>query len=384
VSTFKVSTLPAPHAEPEVRVQEKPVTPPDGLLLRVEYSGVCATDLHIAEGHIPGYSYPSTLGHEVCGIVEEIGPEFGADVTGRPVKAGDRVAVMPATPCGRCTACRHGGPYPDCADWDVIGFSNPERRRAGGGWGQYVLCNGRARVFVSDAPPENVVLAEPAATAAEGLLRAGFRFGDSVLVQGTGTVGLLAIAIAVRGGASTVAAIGGPARRLAIARELGASTVVNIGELPDPEARRDAVLAGSPQGQGYHIVVECAGVPSAVPEGFGYLRRGGCFVELGHFSDVGPAEINPYRHILSRDARMVSSSGYTPESFGRALYVTERLGDYAGTLITHRLPLERAGDALRALKPENSWQLDGVEVGKLVIDPWARAESPSAGGPAND
>jgi len=371
VHTFKVSTLPAADGEPEVREQQVPETPHDGLLIRVEYSGVCATDLHIAQGHIPGYDYPSTLGHEVCGIVEQIGPDFGADVTGRPINRGDRVAVMPATPCGRCTPCRQGGRYPNCDNWDVIGFSNPDKRPAGGGWGQYVLCNGRSRVFVSDAPAENVVLAEPAATPVEGLLRAGFTFGDSVLVQGTGTVGLLAIAIASLGGARTVAAIGGPARRLGIAQELGSDTVVNIGELKDPEARRDAVMAGSPQGQGYDIVVECAGVPSAVPEGFGYLRRGGCFVELGHFSDVGSIEINPYTHILSRDARMVSSSGYTPDSFGRALRLVEKLGDRAGTLITHRLPLERAGDALRALRPENKWQLDGVEVGKLVIDPWA-------------
>jgi L-iditol 2-dehydrogenase len=371
VTRFKVSTLPAAHGEPEVREQEKPRVPVDGLLVRVELSGVCATDLHIALGHIPGYSYPSTLGHEVCGIVEEIGPDFGDDVTGRNIKEGDRVAIMPATPCGHCSACRFGGPYPNCEHWDVIGFSNPDERPAGGGWGQYVLCNGRTRVLVSDAPAESAVLAEPAATPLEGLMRAGFRVGDSVLVQGTGTVGLLAIAIAFEGGASTVAAIGGPARRLSIAKVLGASTVVNIGEFVNAAARREAVLAGSPRGGGYDIVVECAGVPSTVPEGLGYLRRGGCFVELGHFSDVGSVEINPYRDILSRDARIVSSSGYTPDSFRRALGVVEKLGDRAAELITHRLPLERAGDALRALRPESKWQLDGVDVGKIVIDPWA-------------
>jgi L-iditol 2-dehydrogenase len=369
--TFNVSTLPAAHAEPEVREQQKPAVPADGVLIRVEYAGVCATDLHIADGHIPGYDYPSTLGHEVCGIVEEIGAGFGCDVTGRRIRVGERVAIMPATPCGRCTPCRAGGRYPECDNWDVIGFSNPDKRPAGGGWGQYVLCNGRARLFVSAAPPENVVLAEPAATPVEGLLRAGFKLGDSVLVQGTGTVGLLAIAIAARGGASTITAIGGPARRLEIARDLGAAVVVNIADHSDAAARHDAVMAASPQGRGYDLVVECAGVPSTVPEGLGYLRRGGCFVELGHFSDVGAVEINPYQHVLSRDARMVSSSGYTPDSFSRALRVVEGLGDRAATLITHRLPLTRAGDALRALRPENKWQLDGVEVGKLVIDPWA-------------
>lgn len=293
MSGFDVSTLPAAHAVPEVRRQEFPSTPPGGLRVRVECCGVCATDLHIAEGHIPGFDYPSTLGHEVCGIVEDIDPAFGTDVTGRSIVAGDRVAVMPATPCGRCAACRYSGRYPNCENWDVIGFSNPDKRPAGGGWGQYIVLNERARVFVSEAPPENVVLAEPAATPVEGLLRAGFAFGDAVLVQGTGTVGLLAIAIAAMGGASTIAAIGGPPRRLRIARELGADTTVDIGALVDPAARRESVLAASPRGRGFDYVVECAGVPSTLPEGFGYLRRGGCFVELGHFSDVGTVESTP-------------------------------------------------------------------------------------------
>lgn len=368
--TFRFSTLTAAGGDFEVRNQPIPAVPEDGLLVRVELGGVCATDLHIALGHIPGHAYPSALGHEVAGIVEHVGPAFGKDVRGVPVRAGDRVAVMPATPCGHCGTCKAASQYPGCENYDVIGFSNPEARPASGGWGQYVLLNGRARVFVSDAPAENVVLAEPAATPIEGLMRAGFRLGDSVLVQGTGTVGLLAIAAAALGGASTIATIGGPARRLEIARELGAEHTVDIGEMRDPEARREAVLAASPNGLGFDYVVECAGVPSTVPEGFGYLARGGCFVELGHFSDVGSVEINPYQHILSRDARMVSSSGYSPDSFARALTMVERLGAKASSLITHRLPIERAADAINALQPASRWRLDDVEVGKIVIDPW--------------
>ncbi|MCM2387608.1 zinc-dependent alcohol dehydrogenase [Streptomyces albipurpureus] len=368
--TFRASVLDRAGGTFDVREFERPEVPRDGALIRVEYTGVCATDLHIMLGHIPGYEYPSTLGHEVCGVVEEVGADFGGDVRGVPVSAGARVAVMPATPCGHCTACKAGSRYPDCENWDVVGFSNPDARPAGGGWGQYVLVNRRARLFVSEAPAVNVVLAEPASTPVEGLIRAGFRFGDSVLVQGTGTVGLLAIAAAAFGGASTVAAIGGPARRLEIARELGASTTVDIAGMRDPEARKAAVMAASPNGRGFDHVIECAGVPSTIPEGLGYLTRGGCYVELGHFSDVGPVEINPYHHILSRDARLVSSSGYTPDSFARAMTLVERLGDKARDLVTHVLPLERVGDAVSALQPANGWTLDGVEVGKIVIDPW--------------
>ncbi len=370
MAIFKVPTLTAAHGTPTVQEQSLPEAPAKGLLVKVELAGICATDLHIAEGHIPGFSFPVTLGHEVCGVVEEVGLGFGTDVYGAHVKVGDRVVIMPATPCGHCAACLQASRYPSCENWDVIGFSNPEVRGAGGGWGQYVVCGPRTRVFVTTAPAEVAVFAEPAATPVEGLSRAGFRFGDSVLVQGTGTVGLLAIAVAVAGGADRVVAIGGPRMRLDLALALGASQVVDISELRDPEARRSDVLNASREGNGYDVVVECAGVPSTVPEGFGYLRRGGVFVELGHFSDVGTVPLNPYRDILSRDARMVSSSGYTADSFGRALGVVEKLGQLAADLITHRLPMSRAGDALQSLTPKAGWVLDGRAVGKLVIDPW--------------
>jgi len=367
---FHASVLDEPGGTLVTREFERPNTPVDGALVRVEYSGVCASDLHIVLGDIPGQGYPVSLGHEICGIIEEVGPDFGADVRGVPVTVGSRVAGMPATPCGTCASCRSQSRYPACENYDVLGFSDPYVRPVSGGWGQYVLLSPKARVFVSEAPAANVVLAEPASTPVEGLVRSGFTFGDSVLVQGTGTVGLLAIAAAVFAGASTVAAIGGPPRRLEIARELGASATVDIGSLKDPSARRSAVMEASPAGQGFDHVIECAGVPSTVPEGFGYLKRGGCFIELGHFSDVGEVPLNPYEHMLSRDARMVSSSGYTPDSFARALIIVERLGDLASDLVTHALPLSRADDAVRALQPKNGWKLDGTEVGKIVIDPW--------------
>lgn len=338
--------------------------------MRVDLAGVCATDLHIAEGHVPDFDYPVALGHELCGVLEHVGGDFGPDVRGRHLEPGQRVAVMPATPCGRCRACRAAGPVPACDGWDVLGFSNPSQRPAGGGWGQYVTAPAPARLFVTEAPPEVAVLAEPAATPVEGLLRAGFRLGDSVLVQGTGTVGLLAVAVVVTGGASRVVAIGGPARRLELARALGAVATVDIADLHDLDDRRNVVLDASPGGRGYDLVVECAGVPSTVPEGLGYLASGGTFLELGHFSDAGDVAINPYRHLLSRDARVIASSGYTPGAFGRALGLCERLGTDVAQLITHRLPLERAGDALHALTPDGGWRLDGDEVGKLVIDPW--------------
>jgi len=367
----RVVTLSAPNGPLEVREQSVPPVLDDQLLVRVELAGVCATDLHIQRGHIPDFGYPATLGHELVGTVERLGAGFGTDVTGRRLAVGDRVVVMPATPDGTCPSCRRGSRVPACDGWDVIGFANPDERPAGGGWGQYVLCtSARARVFVTEAPAEVTVLTEPAATPVEGLTRAGLGYGDSVLVQGTGTIGLLAIAAARALGAGHITAIGGPARRLEIARALGADTVVDIGEVRDGAVRIEQVTAASPGGLGHDVVMECAGVPSTLAEGLSCLAAGGTYIELGHFSDVGDASINPYRHLLSRDARLVAVSGYTPDAFRKALRVVERLGDAAAALVTHRLPLDRAQDAVDALSPEGGYRLDGTEVGKIVIDPW--------------
>lgn len=367
----RVVTLPAPNAPLEVREQPLPPVLDDQLLVRVELAGVCATDLHIQRGHIPDFVYPSTLGHELVGTVERLGPDFGTDVTGSALAVGDRVVVMPATPDGTCPSCRRGGRLPACDGWDVIGFSDPGTRPAGGGWGQYVLCtSARARVFFTGASAEVGVLTEPAATPVEGLTRAGLGYGDSVLVQGTGTIGLLAIAAARAFGAGRITAIGGPARRLEIARSLGADEVIDIAGVPDSATRIEQAVAASPHGLGYDVVMECAGVPSTLAEGLSCLASGGTYIELGHFSDVGDATINPYQHLLSRDARLVAVSGYTPDAFRRALRVVENLGEAAASLITHRLPLDRAQDAVDALSPEGGYRLDGEAVGKIVIDPW--------------
>lgn len=370
METNKVVTLDRPGGALSVREQPMPKPQRDNLLVRVELSGVCATDLHIYQGDIPGFRYPVTPGHEIVGTVAEAGEDFTSDVTGRAVHPGDRVVVMPATPDGTCPSCRRAGPVPDCDNFDVIGFSVPEERRAGGGWGQYVLCNSsRARVFVTEANPEAAVLAEPASTPVEGMRRGGVTFGDSVLVQGTGTIGLLAVAAAKALGAARVVAIGGPERRLRIAEELGADTTISIEGTPDPGERVELARAASPGGLGFDAVAECVGAPAVLPEGLSCLRKGGTYLELGHFSDVGEATINPYRHLLAKDARLVAVSGYTPESFHRALLMVERLGTAAESLVTHRLPMSRAREAVNALAPGRRYMLDGSEVGKIVIDP---------------
>jgi threonine dehydrogenase-like Zn-dependent dehydrogenase len=86
---------------------------------------------------------------------------------------------------------------------------------------------------------------------------------------------------------------------------------------------------------------------------------------------VGGVDLNPYHHLLSRDVKLMASSGYSAVSFRKALQLTEELASPLGQLVTHVLPLSRTLDAITALTPEQGWKLDGREAGKITLDPWA-------------
>ena len=101
---------------------------------RAPASGVCATDTHIYKGEVPGIPYPVVMGHEFVGTIARLGSGVTHDTEGKPVREGDRVVPMPATPCGVCYECVvQPGPVVNCDSYDVIGFSDKNLTRWPGG-----------------------------------------------------------------------------------------------------------------------------------------------------------------------------------------------------------------------------------------------------------
>jgi threonine dehydrogenase-like Zn-dependent dehydrogenase len=139
----------------------------------------------------------------------------------------------------------------------------------------------------------------------------------------------------------------------------------------DSEERIRLVKEATVGGRGVDVAIEAAGVPSAVIEGIRCLRNGGRYCELGHFSDVGTVPINPWSHMLANNITLVGSSGYSPLHFIQSLRLLERRAFPYELLVTHRLPIERARDAVLSLTPEYGWKIDGVEVGKVTVNPSA-------------
>jgi L-iditol 2-dehydrogenase len=198
-------------------------------------------------------------------------------------------------------------------------------------------------------------------TAVHGVERAPVMWGDVVVIQGAGPVGLAALALAKHSGASRIIVVGAPDHRLALARTFGADATVSIEQFADTAARRDAVLKQTGP-HGADIVIEAVGYPAAVPEGFELCRDGGTYLVLGQYANAGNVEFNPHT-ITRKQLSVVGSWAFEPRHVDKALSLlaeTEWKHHFARQ-VTHRFPLERASEALDTVRQHRS--------GKAVIVP---------------
>jgi threonine dehydrogenase-like Zn-dependent dehydrogenase len=321
---IRVTTYAGPGAEPVMNEVPWPRIPPKGALIKIGACGVCGTDQHILKGHWPKpLPWPFTLGHELAGVIAEIGGELKTDFMGKPIGVGSKLMLPPLMPCGRCDWCLH---YPETANKCLtpvyygryLGFDRPPH--LWGGWAEYVYADlGELPGTKIYKLPDDMSLllgslSEPLTSCIRAFNRAakagGFRWNDTVVIQGTGPIGILAIAAAQEMGAGRVIAVGAPEEpRLMLAREFGAEATVNIEEIQTSEARIEAVrdIVG---GYGADLVMDCSGHPSAGPEGIEFLRDGGTYVEMGQFTDAGSIQTNWHR-ICTKDLNVLGSWAFT-------------------------------------------------------------------------
>jgi len=194
------------------------------------------------------------------------------------------------------------------------------------------------------------------------LERAALRPGDTVVVQGTGAVGLSAIALARLSAASTIVAIGAPAERLDLARRMGADEVLDI-TATTADQRLERVRALT-HGEGTDVVMEAAGAASAVPEGLDLARDGGRYVIAGHYTDAGDTTINAHRQINRKHLEIRGCWGSEAGHFLRALSLLER---YAARVPWREVggrtyPLDKLNDALA--------DAESMRITKALVDPW--------------
>jgi threonine dehydrogenase-like Zn-dependent dehydrogenase len=336
----RVVTFDGPGTDPVIREVPRPRVPSHAALIEIAACGVCGTDLHILQGHWPApLPWPLTLGHELAGVVVEIGEELTSDFMGRPLSVGTKVMLPPLMPCGRCYYCVH---YPQTANKCLepvyygryIGFERPPHLWGGFSEMVYVdldaLPGTKIYRLPDDMPLQLATLSEPLTSCVRALDRAqrigAFRAGDTVVIQGSGPIGVLALVAAQEMGAGRVIVVGGPqVPRLDICRCFGADATVSIDEYQTP-SERVRVVREIVGGFGADLVMDCAGHPSAGPEGIEMLRNGGTYVEMGQFTDAGAIETNWHR-MCTKDLTILGSWGFTANDIPIGIAMAERTRD---------------------------------------------------------
>lgn len=331
----------------EIREYPIPQPEPGTMVLRQELCGICGTDLHNWEYQRLGGEI--VMGHESVGIIDTLGEGVETDYVGNPIAPGDRVILVPGTNMG------------------AYGFLQAEEQPyLRGGFAEYIyLWNPNTIVLKTALPPEIAVIAEPFTIGVHSVMRSGLKFGDTIVVQGSGPIGLLTLVCAKIAGAGRLIMVGGPPGRLELARRMGADLTIDIGDVKSPEDRIRIVRESTPHGLGADIVFEAAGFLQAIPEGLEYIKRSGTYVELGHFVDTGTFECNPNQMLMRKNLRMEAVWGSAPEHFVRGLPIMER-NDYPyAEVVSHTLPLERVADGFNALR--GSYMLDEKETVKIAV-----------------
>jgi threonine dehydrogenase-like Zn-dependent dehydrogenase len=353
----------------EIREYPEPGEPAAGeALVAVEMAGICGTDVHLWLGQL-AIPLPNIMGHESAGRIEKMGAGLTRDWRGEELRAGDRVTWASSIACGECFYCRMKKQPTRCLTRKAYGISYcaSDAPHLRGGYAEKILLRAGTAIFrIPDSVPNDALIGAGCAltTAIHASERAPLEWGDSVVVQGTGPVGLAAITVARAAGAGTIVAIGGPPHRLELAQGLGADVVIDIAQASEVEARRAAVFqAVGPYGADQ--VIECVGYPAAVNEGILLCRDGGQFVVLGQYADAGNISFNPHT-ITRKQLRVVGSWGFEPRHVDRAIRLLERDGHLRERFaagITHRYALAKADEALQMAR--------SLAGGKTVILPQA-------------
>ncbi len=320
------------HAPGDLRIEDVP-TPsvgPGQVRVRVRAGGICGSDLHYYQHGGFGtirIQQPMVLGHEVAGIIEEVGPGAG-------LVLGERVAVCPSRPCGTCRFCQLGLQN-HCLDMRYYGSAMRMPHVQGAFRQEIVIEAGQAHRLVDGISDAEGAMAEPLAVALHAVNRAGPLLGKSVLVTGCGPIGAMTIIAARRAGATHIVATDVVAQPLRKAAMVGADETINVAEQPQALARYAA-----DKGQ-FDVLFEASGNERALRAAFDVVRPRGVVVQLG----LSASELTlPFNTVVAKEFDMRGAFRFH-EEFGVAVQLINRRLVDLKPLVSATLSFRDAGRA---------------------------------------
>jgi 2-desacetyl-2-hydroxyethyl bacteriochlorophyllide A dehydrogenase len=322
----------------ELEERPDPAPGPDEVVLRSTASAICGSDLHGFRHASPRRIPPLVMGHETAGVVAAVGDGVPAS------REGERVVLKPILGCGRCRWCA-AGESNRCAEGRLVG------RDLTGGFAEAFVVPATAAVSLPDGLADDpAVLVEPLANAVHVANRS-VRPGDTVLVIGSGPIGvLMARASAIAGVGRVI--VTDPARdRLRYAEVQGAEAL--------PEGDPADLLADATDGEGVDVVIDAAGYEATWALGLRAVRTGGRIEQVGLGAGSGTVDFST---VLGKEATIAGSFGWSEADFARALeLLRDGALDASGWLTW--MPLEDGQAAFERLTTP------GTDLFKVVLRP---------------
>jgi len=313
----------------EVRDIEVPALKAKDVLVKVEYVGICGSDVHYLEhGKIGDFIVKGDfiLGHECAGTIVEIGTGV------ENLKVGDRVALEPGVTCGQCEFCKTGR-YNLCPDVEFL--ATPPYH---GCLMNYIAFPANMAFKLPDSiSTKEGALIEPLAVGMHAANQGNVKLGDSVVILGAGTIGLVTLLACKANGASDITVVDVIPKRLEFAKKLGATTVINAKE-SDVLAEVDKLT----NKKGVDVVIETAGSARTISQTPYLIKNGGCVVLVG----LAPQDIIEYNFakIMAKEAQIKSVFRYRniyPQAINA---ISKGIIDITG-IITHEFDFEDVAKA---------------------------------------
>ena len=305
-----------------------PQAPGEGeVQIEVSFVGVCGTDLHVIHGTMDyRVTFPQLIGHEMSGVVAEVGDGV------EDLAVGQTVVVRPLISCNECPACK-GGHRHICQRLLFLGIDAP-----GALQNFWTVPAEIVHVVPEHVPPLTAALVEPLAVACHDIRRASLAAGENVVVFGAGPIGLLIALLAQHRGAHVLITDVNPTR-LEFAQSLDLEAVP-----ADVLRTRVEDLAGE---AGVDVVFEVSGAAAAIAEATGLLRTRGRLVVVGIHAE--PHEVDLFR-VFWRELHLLGARVYEPEDFDEAIILAAEGSLPLDRLVTSVLPLVEVADAFEQLQ----------------------------------
>ena len=353
MSNALVAVMPGPGVDGrprpcELRELPLPDLEPDSALLKVEFSEVCGTDVHLRDGRLSGVPYPIIPGHVSVGTIERIRGTI-QDVHGRQFAEGDGVTFLDVhRTCNACWYCLVAKASTRCPHRKVYGITYGIADGLTGGWAQYIYLKPGVRCIRLHGVASELYMAGGCSlpTALHAVERGEVALADTVLVLGSGPVGLSTIGFSILRGAARVLCIGAPDERLEFARRMGAEDVLNFTR--HTPADRTAWVLQHTEGRGADVTLECTGSPEAVTEAMRYTRDAGRVVVVGQYTDHGDTSFNPHWDLNRKHLDVRGCWGSDYSHFHRAVEMvrTPRAAALWSGLKLERYTLSQVNEAL--------------------------------------